>query len=129
MTKIFFTVEEANRLLPTLIPILEALKEAEKSLRKTRKVASALAHKADGNGGGKEGSQLLLRHYFPFQSLLQKIESFGVLVKNIESGLIDFPYWREGREIYLCWEFGESGIRYWHEVETGYAGRQPIDTL
>lgn len=129
MSKKFFTVEEANGLLPNLIPILEELKNVEKSLRKTRKVATALAQKAEGNGGGKEGSQQLLRHYFPIQSLLQRIESLGILVKNIERGLIDFPYWKEGREVCLCWEFGETRIGYWHEVEAGYAGRQSIETL
>ncbi|MDE0506470.1 MAG: DUF2203 domain-containing protein [Candidatus Poribacteria bacterium] len=48
------------------------------------------------------------------------------MIKNIDPGLVDFPHLRDGREVYLCWQFGEDEIRYWHDVDAGFAGRQPL---
>jgi len=50
-----------------------------------------------------------------------------IQVKDLDRGLIDFPAMREGREVFLCWERGEDDIGFWHELETGYAGREPLD--
>ena len=55
-----------------------------------------------------------------------QIQDLGVLVKDINLGLLDFPALREGQEVYLCWQYGEGEIAFWHEVEAGFAGRQPI---
>jgi len=61
-------------------------------------------------------------------SRLQEITDLGVLVKDLDLGLIDFPALREGREVYLCWQLGEEGrIAWWHETDAGFAGRQPFD--
>jgi len=60
-------------------------------------------------------------------ALVHRIQGTGALLKDINMGLLDFPALREGREVYLCWQYGESDIAYWHEVEAGYAGRQPIE--
>ena len=57
---------------------------------------------------------------------LNSINQKGILVKNIEQGLVDFPSIKDGREIYLCWNMGEESIDYWHEIDSGYSGRQPI---
>jgi hypothetical protein len=51
----------------------------------------------------------------------------GIHIKDLTSGLIDFPAWHEDREVYLCWRFGEGDLEYWHEIEAGFAGRQLID--
>jgi hypothetical protein len=58
--------------------------------------------------------------------LIQKILSTGVEVKDINLGLVDFLSLRDGREVYLCWQFGEEDIRFWHDLDTGYTGRQPL---
>ena len=52
--------------------------------------------------------------------------SRGVIIKDFDRGLVDFPHWREGREVLLCWELSEDRVRFWHDLETGYAGREPI---
>ncbi|HLV01558.1 MAG TPA: DUF2203 domain-containing protein, partial [Acidobacteriota bacterium] len=57
---------------------------------------------------------------------LAKIQDAGCLVKSVDEGLIDFPHIRDGREVYLCWRYGEDDIEYWHEVDAGFAGRTPI---
>ena len=58
---------------------------------------------------------------------MEQIQAAGVLVKDLDQGLLDFPSLREGEEILLCWHVGEGDIKYWHGLEEGFAGRKPID--
>ena len=60
------------------------------------------------------------------QNQVQQIQTLGVLVKDTRIGLLDFPAWREGREVYLCWRYGEKSVAYWHDVDAGFSGRQPL---
>jgi hypothetical protein len=60
------------------------------------------------------------------QAHLAAVQALGIEVKDIERGLIDFRHQREGRDVYLCWMLGEQDIAWWHPVETGFAGRQPL---
>ncbi len=59
--------------------------------------------------------------------LINQIKEMGVLLKDVDKGLCDFPYMRQGRVVYLCWQMGEDSIQYWHDIETGFAGREPLD--
>jgi len=124
--KKYFTVEEANRLVPRVRAIVERLRQSHRRLQSQRPAAEAMAQKAGGNGGGGEGSTYLFDYAGAMQSGLAALQAMGVLLKDVEQGLIDFPHWREGREVYLCWQLGEERIEYWHETDTGYAGRQPL---
>jgi hypothetical protein len=83
--------------------------------------------KSAGNGGNPELSKLVL-DFERFDELIHKIHDTGAQIKDINIGLLDFPAQRDGREVYLCWKFGEGDIAFWHEVDAGYAGRQPIET-
>ena len=58
--------------------------------------------------------------------LLAEINGLGCELKGLDEGLIDFPTERDGRTVYLCWRLGEERIAYWHELDTGFAGRQPL---
>ncbi|MCH8919420.1 MAG: DUF2203 domain-containing protein [Chloroflexi bacterium] len=58
--------------------------------------------------------------------LLAGVTSFGCELKGLDQGLIDFPAERDGRTIYLCWQLGEETIAHWHDIETGFAGRQQL---
>jgi hypothetical protein len=58
--------------------------------------------------------------------IVHDIEESGVHLKDVQLGLIDFPSERDGEIVYLCWQFGEPEIAYWHRVEDGFAGRQPL---
>jgi hypothetical protein len=59
--------------------------------------------------------------------LLGALQEAGIVVRDIDRGLIDFPTIRDGEEVYLCWELGEDSIDWWHDLEDGYRGRQPLD--
>ena len=59
--------------------------------------------------------------------LLETLEESGIVLRDIDRGLVDFPALSDGREIYLCWELGEDEVAYWHELEAGFGGRQPLD--
>ncbi len=61
------------------------------------------------------------------QTAVQRFEEIGCLLKDVETGLMDFPTLYKGQEVYLCWKLGESGISHWHRIEDGFAGRKPID--
>jgi hypothetical protein len=62
------------------------------------------------------------------KAALEKIQEIGCELKDIDTGLIDFPTLYRGKEVYLCWKLGESGIGFWHHIEDGYSGRKPIDS-
>jgi hypothetical protein len=77
------------------------------------------------NGGGHEAHPFLndLHH---LNARVRRITDLGVQLKDLEKGLVDFPAWREDREVFLCWHLGEDRVRYWHDIETGFGGRQPL---
>ena len=84
------------------------------------------------NGGGAVDEQLTTRRRDLdktsrlIEERIQPIYERGILVKSIQHGLVDFPSIREGREVYLCWHAGEPEIQSWHQVDVGFAGRQPL---
>jgi hypothetical protein len=70
------------------------------------------------------------KEYEQLMQVLDKIESVGIVVKGIEEGLVDFPHLRTtGEEVYLCFQVGEETIQFWHPIDTGFAGRQPLNKL
>lgn len=79
---------------------------------------------AEGNGGGGPGAVSYLQASGRFQELLRDIADLGIQVKDLDSGLVDFPHLREGEEVFLCWKLGEDTISYWHELDTGFSGRK-----
>jgi hypothetical protein len=123
--KKYFTVEEANRLIPQMRAIVESLRQGRQEMLRHRPEAEAMAQHATGNGGGAAGAYLGVHSQVLGRGLVQ-LQAMGVLLKDIDRGLIDFPHWREGREVYLCWLYGEEQINYWHEIDSGYSGRQPL---
>jgi hypothetical protein len=122
----YFTVEEANRLIPQIQGLVTRLRQGQQRLHSHRQTAEATAHNAAGNGGGRDAGAYLADYSQSFARTLAQLQALGVLVKDIEQGLIDFPHWRDGREVYLCWKYGEERIDYWHETGSGYSGRQPL---
>jgi len=120
-----FTREEANALLPQLTAMLDRLREAKDDLTDTE-AHEALSESAPGNGGGEEGKQVGLA-FLEVRRLLETIEQSGIVLRDIDRGLVDFPAVLDGLEVYLCWELGEDEVGYWHDLETGYGGREPLD--
>jgi hypothetical protein len=124
--KKYFTVDEANRLIPQIKAIVEQLRQEGRRLLSHRPTAEAVAQKAGGNGGGSDAATYLSDYSQTFGRGLAQLQALGVLLKDVERGLIDFPHQREGREVYLCWKYGEERIDYWHETDSGYGGRQAL---
>jgi hypothetical protein len=128
-----FTREQAEALLPEVDRLLaEALAFAE-SLASTEKEAQAAQWKprangkvhAEGSGRAPEASRRSVARQL--RQVIERIQSMGIVVRDIRSGLIDFPSMRDGRIVNLCWRRGEPlEIRWWHEVEAGFGGRQPL---
>jgi len=123
-----FTLAEAKELLPQLEEQLRAVKKEKDVLVHSHGEIKKASANAQANGGSFAGPRYI-RALERISDSVEAIQEMGVLVKDLDIGLCDFPYQRNGRVVYLCWKLGEPEIRFWHEVEDGYAGRQPLDTL
>jgi len=120
-----FTRAEASALLPRLTAMLDRLREAKDELT-DQEAHEALAEAAPTNGGGEEGRQVGIA-FLEVRRLLETIERAGIVLRDIDRGLVDFPALLDGREVYLCWELGEEDVAYWHDMDAGYGGREPLD--
>jgi hypothetical protein len=120
-----FTREEANALLPQLTAMLDRLRDAKDELTDTE-AHEALSEAAPGNGGGDEGRQVGVA-FLEVRRLLETIEQSGIVLRDIDRGLVDFPSLLDDEEVYLCWELGEDEVAFWHDLETGFGGREPLD--
>ena len=125
MEKRFFTVEEARQLLPSLKELMGQVMVISHRLEEYRDLVQELADSASRNTGGPEGTAYL-DIVISLQSCLTQLQETGCVLKSLQDGLVDFPHLKEGREIYLCWKYGEEDIRFWHEVDEGFAGRTPL---
>ena len=96
-----------------------------KELELLEPVAKVLAQNNASNAGSASGT-VYVRYLMALQSQVQKLQQLGCLVKGVQQGLVDFPHMREGREVCLCWQLGEEDIGFWHEVDSGFAGRTPL---
>ena len=123
--KRYFTLEEANRVVDLVRPILREVLEIRQAVVSRQPEVWPVLEKAAGNGGSKSASQIV-QEFERLDNLVRQIQASGAEIKDINSGLVDFLSLREGREVYLCWQFGEEKIQYWHDLDTGFAGRQPI---
>jgi hypothetical protein len=120
-----FTRDEANALLPELRDILTAVQELRDRLVVERQGALPVLRKRSHNGGGPEANAFLASVH-DLNQRLQRLVELGVQLKDIDKGLVDFPAWRGEREILLCWRLGEAEVAFWHELDSGYAGRKAL---
>ncbi len=121
-----FSLEEANKMLPEIRSKVKRIVRTHRELRKLLESNRPLLETAR-----KMGSAPVPANYFRglerLQADLSEVGDIGIQVKDLETGLIDFPTIRDGRTVLLCWRLGENQVGYWHEVDAGYAGRQPVD--
>jgi hypothetical protein len=120
-----FELEEANALLPQIEPAMLALREARDQLTDAE-LHEVLSDAAPGNGGGGAGRQVG-EAFLKVRGLLAQLQGLGLVIRDLDRGLVDFPTVIDGREAYLCWELGEGEIGYWHDLDSGYGGRRPLD--
>jgi hypothetical protein len=128
----YFTPAEANQALPTVRPLVEELVAHRRALNETAGRRAELGQVIAGNGGGVDTADFATLDAEATQAaaeiaeLVGRIQELGILVKDLDRGLIDFPALREGDEVLLCWELGEDEVAFWHGLEEGFAGRKPL---
>jgi hypothetical protein len=119
-----YTIEEARALLPQVRLWLARLEQLRGQLEKDEKRLEPLMA-ADGNAGGVVVNRWV-RTLADFREAFAEFQSRDIQIKDIERGLIDFPALIEGREVFLCWEKDEDDIEFWHDLDSGYAGREKL---
>ena len=121
-----FTLDQANELIPEMRGKLTRLQSLYAHINEMRDLAKAAASASE-FGGGMEGGSGYVRSLYKVGKITTEIHESGVQLKDYERGLIDFPSMRDSRLILLCWQLGEGDeIEWWHEVDAGFAGRQPL---
>ncbi len=131
--KRLFTPREANSALAEVRPIAERLVAVRARMRELAETQSENILAIGGNGvgyaaGGLNAAQGGLEQLAEEAAeAVRELDALGVVVKDLDLGLLDFPGLREGDEVELCWQVGEDAVAYWHPLEAGYRGRKPID--
>ena len=120
-----YTLDEANAALGAVGDLLVRLRSARERLSDSE-AREALAEAGPSNGGGAPG-KVVSEAFLALRDGLVELREREVVLRDLDRGLVDFPAMRDGQEIYLCWEEGEDEIAFWHDLETGFAGRQPLD--
>lgn len=128
-----FTLEEANALLPWLRDTFAEVHALRDRIATGVTAARDLTMKARSNGGGgavdrrlAEIEKELSGLNESIQKRLDDVQRKGIIVRDLDRGLVDFPSLRDGREVHLCWVLGEDAIGFWHETDTGFGGRKPL---
>jgi hypothetical protein len=127
-----FTIEQANAMLPLVRAITEDLTTlardvAERRQRLTLLTAGRELEAKDPYAGELAAvEEELKRDIVRLQEYVKELEALGVEPKGALDGLVDFPAVMDGRPVYLCWKLGEPEVLYWHELNAGFVGRQPL---
>ena len=128
MAQRYFTLQEAKDTLDLIRPLMDEIQAIRQRVLKNQPEAWPAIEKSAGNGGNRALSNMV-QDFEKFDALIHRIQDMDVLIKDVNLGLLDFPALKEGREVYLCWQYGEGTIAFWHEIADGYAGRRPIDSF
>jgi len=127
-----FTLADAEALLPQVRDELLAMQACKREVDQLRDHLERAVSKSGGNGHVRDESTLAEKRrraealVEEINQRLRKLNDMGVELKGLDEGLIDFPSDRGGRVVYLCWRLGEDRIGWWHEIDVGFAGRQPL---
>jgi hypothetical protein len=134
MAEKYFNRKEAEELLPTIGQFLEDARKQKRTLDSiTAEISHATARIMMLGGSLPPFAELNRKKSQcdkvteQLAQMIDEIQQTGCLVKDLDSGLVDFPSLRGGEEVYLCWKLGEAHIGYWHGIEEGFAGRKPLD--
>ena len=128
-----FTPSEANAELAEIRPLVEQLVAHRREQQRLSAEREELAAHISGNGGGIDAATLggleeaERAERIEIARCVNAIHERGVIVKDLDTGLVDFPALREGEEILLCWQLGEKEVAHWHGLEEGFAGRKRLD--
>lgn len=125
MTTRYFTIEEANSLLPEIEPLMARLLERRAKVVRQRKEIADILEDGTSDVGGAVPSELV-QDFIAIERLVRRIRSYGCIIKDVNTGLIDFLSERDGREVFLCWRYGEPRIEFYHELHSGFLGREHV---
>jgi hypothetical protein len=132
MARRYFTPAEANELLAEVRPAAERLVAHRQAFTEAASRRAQLTTHVAGNGGDldpgevREDAERMEREAEAATAAVEELNGLGVLVKDLDRGLVDFPALREGREVLLCWQVGEDEVAFWHGIDEGFAGRKPL---
>ena len=126
MSTRYFSLDEARATLPQVKALMEQVQAARREILRVRPDALPAIEKAATNGGNKAAGELSA-HAMRLEQGVKGILALGITVKDIDAGLVDFLGLRNGREVYLCWRYGEEELGFWHELNAGFSGRRPLD--
>ena len=127
-----FTLAEANAALAEVRPLAERLVAHRRALATAQAERTEIAIRVAGNGSGVDPRELaelderIAAELAGVARCVNAIHGLGAVVKDPDSGLVDFPARIEGEEAFLCWQLGEDEIAYWHGLDEGFAGRKPL---
>ena len=128
----YFTLDEANEAVDELRPTVELMVEHRRRFLTAQHRRGELTSQAGSNGGDLTPTDFadvereLEEEATALARCIERIQSAGALVKDLDRGLLDFPALRGGEEILLCWHLGEDDIEFWHGLEDGFSGRKPL---
>jgi hypothetical protein len=129
-----FTIDEAQSLLPVLEALLKRAIEGKQAAEQVESELSDLARRIYLSGGMKVDAGTVIKQRAEMENQLKRvretiteIDAIGVQVKDLDSGLLDFPCRLDDQVVLLCWRIGEPSIEHWHTIEAGFKGRQPVD--
>jgi hypothetical protein len=127
-----FSREEADDLLPEIAPLLWELRRQYGRMKSATEKAAALRERSKGNGHAlaeelAAAEQDRVTAATAVEQLAERITGIGIELKDPEQGLVDIHSEIGGRHVYLCWKLGEERIEWWHDLDTGFAGRQRLD--
>ena len=128
----YFTVDEANQKIPWLETQLREISSSSKDIDRHKLDLGNILRIRSGNGHGDTDQDVVDNRRETdaaierLRDIVQEINGSGIILRDAARGLVDFPAFWEGREVYLCWVLGESSIQFWHEIYTGFSGRQPL---
>ena len=128
----YYGLDDAAERLTEVRPILEALRDDARRLRRARDELLGLRRSNGAPGAAAAAAQreqAVVAIAERMRDSVAQLEAWDVELRDIETGLIDFPALANGRPIWLCWRFGEEGIGWWHDVNVGFAGRRPLIEL
>ncbi len=133
MSERYFGPEEVERLIPRLARIMERVRAAHAAATEARETLAAEQQRITLSGGGvvdqaawRARRETVERETRGVQAGLEEIQRLGGATKDLALGLVDFLHLRDGREVNLCWRYGEERITHWHGLDEGYTGRKPL---
>jgi len=122
----YFTIKSANEILPSVIEKFQNLKKEKNEVLKLEKKLQTSISSPNQLNQYVSLKQELNHAITQFYHAIYELEQTGVMIKDIDQGLLDFPSKRFDEEIWLCWKDGETEIKFWHELDSGFNGRKPV---